>query len=131
MLGWKQVRFVVLPVLAPAVLEGLGLMLLRQTGNEIGVAGGEALLNKGLSYVRDQLHRENPTGDIQPASAMIGVNLDDLHTVGGRVLPDDLQLALGRVLLVFSRQRTYWAAREPACVGDSNFAGAVRHQAAQ
>lgn len=34
---------------------------------------------------------------------MIGVNLDDLHTVGGRVLPDDFQLVLGRVLLVFSR----------------------------
>ena len=28
-LGWKQVRFLVLPVLAPAVVERIGLMLLR------------------------------------------------------------------------------------------------------
>jgi hypothetical protein len=43
---------------------------------------------------------------------MIGVNLDDLHTVGRRVLPDDFQLVLGRVCWCSVDMRTYWAARE-------------------
>jgi hypothetical protein len=35
----QQVRFLVIPVLAPALLEGCGLGLLRKPGDEVGVAG--------------------------------------------------------------------------------------------
>ena len=56
-LGRKQVRFLVLPVLAPAVLERLGLMLLRQTGNQVGMAGGDALLDECLGHIGDKLQQ--------------------------------------------------------------------------
>src|SRR6187402_1778017 len=40
----KQMRFPVLPVVPPAILERLGLMFLRETGDQVGMAGGDALL---------------------------------------------------------------------------------------
>jgi hypothetical protein len=48
-------RFLVLPVLAPALLEGCGLALLRETGDKIGVAGGDALLGERLGHGGDEL----------------------------------------------------------------------------
>ena len=51
-LGRKQVRFLVLPVLPPAVFKRLGLMLLRKTGDQVGVARRDALLSQNEAYLR-------------------------------------------------------------------------------
>ena len=53
--GGKQMGFVLLPVLAPAVLEGLRLVFLRKPRDEVGVAGGDALLLKRLGHIGDEL----------------------------------------------------------------------------
>ena len=48
-------RFLVLPVFAPAVLKGLGLMLLRKTGDEVRMTRRDTLLDECLRYVGDKL----------------------------------------------------------------------------
>ena len=50
MLRGEQVRFLVLPILAPALLVSRRLMLLRQTRKQVGMAGRDAFLHKRLSY---------------------------------------------------------------------------------
>ena len=60
-LGGEQVGFLVLPVLAPALLEGCGLTLLRQTGDQVRMAGADALLGKRLGHSWDEL-QEGQTG---------------------------------------------------------------------
>jgi hypothetical protein len=49
--------FVVLPILAPALLESCGLRLLRDAGDKVGVAGGDALLGKRLGHFGDELQQ--------------------------------------------------------------------------
>ena len=48
-------RLFVLPVLAPALLEGLRLNVLGKTGDQVGMAGGDALLSEGLGHCGDEL----------------------------------------------------------------------------
>ena len=57
MLCWQKMWLCVLPVLAPALLEGLSLGLLGETGKEVGVACCDAFLREGFGYGRDQLQQ--------------------------------------------------------------------------
>ena len=82
-LGGKQVRFLVLPVLAPAVLERIGLMLLRQTGDEVGMAGGDALLHERLGDSGDELQERQTRVDV--AGALAGLLDKRGHVVAGKV----------------------------------------------
>jgi hypothetical protein len=61
MLGGEKVWFLILPVLPPALLKGCGLALLRKPGDEVGMAGGGALLSKRLSHDGDEA-QEGETG---------------------------------------------------------------------
>ena len=63
--------FRVIPVLAPALLEGFGLNVLRQTGNKVGMAGGDALLGERLRNFGDEL-QERQTG-VDMACALAGL----------------------------------------------------------
>ena len=56
-LGWKQMRFLVLPVLAPALREGFFLGVLREPRDEVGMAGCDALLLEGFSHFGDELEQ--------------------------------------------------------------------------
>src|ERR1700733_6621293 len=50
-------RFVVLPVLAPALREGFFLGVLREPCDEVGVAGCDALLLEGFSHFGDKFEQ--------------------------------------------------------------------------
>ena len=50
-------RFVVLPVLAPALREGFLLGVLREPCDEVGMAGCDALLLEGFSHFGDELEQ--------------------------------------------------------------------------
>jgi len=63
------VRLFVLPVLPPALLEGFGLALLRKTGDEVGVAGGYALLGECLDHSGDELEKGQTCVDVTRALA--------------------------------------------------------------
>jgi hypothetical protein len=69
MLRWEQVRFFVLPVFAPAQLECGGLMLLRQTGDQIGVAGGDPFLYERLGHCGNQVQERQAGVDVGSALA--------------------------------------------------------------
>jgi hypothetical protein len=56
-LGGEQMRFLVLPVLAPALREGFFLGVLREPCDEVGMAGCNALLLEGFSYLGDELEQ--------------------------------------------------------------------------
>ena len=58
-------RFFVVPVLAPALLEGSGLMLLRQTGDEVRVAGGDAFFDECLGNIGDELQQGQASVDVR------------------------------------------------------------------
>jgi hypothetical protein len=47
--------FLVLPILAETVLECLDLLLCGEPCDQVGVAGGDALLLEGFGNVRDEL----------------------------------------------------------------------------
>ena len=53
--GRKQVRFGVLPVLAPALGIRVHLAFLRQTCEQVGMAGGDPRCAKRLGKLRDEL----------------------------------------------------------------------------
>ena len=53
--------FVVLPIFSPALLESCGLRLLRDAGDKVGVAGGDALMDERLGHFGDEL-QERQTG---------------------------------------------------------------------
>src|ERR1700678_3178905 len=50
-------RFVVLPVLAPALREGFFLGVLREPRDEVGMASRDALLLEGFSHFGDELEQ--------------------------------------------------------------------------
>jgi hypothetical protein len=58
-------RLFVVPVLAPALLEGSGLMLLWQTGDEVGMAGGDAFFDECLGNVGDELQQGETSVDVR------------------------------------------------------------------
>jgi hypothetical protein len=71
-------RLFVLPVLAPALLERVGLNVLGQTGYEIGVAGGDAFLGVGVVLRSHSLSDAAALAlRIDSVPAIIG--LTDLH----------------------------------------------------
>jgi hypothetical protein len=61
--------FVVLPILSPALLEGCGLRLLRDTGDKVGVAGRDALLDERLRHFGDELQERQTGVDVACALA--------------------------------------------------------------
>jgi hypothetical protein len=58
-------RFFVVPILAPALLKGIGLMLLRQTGDEVGVACRDSLLDECLGHVGNELQERKTSVDVR------------------------------------------------------------------
>ncbi len=79
----QQVRFLVIPVLAPALLEGCGLGLLRKPGDEVGVAGGDAILCERFGHFGNQLQEREPGVDVAGALAeLVGKRG---HIVAGHV----------------------------------------------
>jgi len=54
-LGREQVRFLVLPILPPALLVSCGLALLGQTGNQVRVTGRDALVSERFGHLGDKL----------------------------------------------------------------------------
>ncbi len=64
-------RLFILPVLTPALLEGFGLALLRETGDKVGVAGGNAFLGKRLGHSRDELQEGQTSVDVAGALARL------------------------------------------------------------
>ena len=56
-LGGEQMRFVVLPVLAPALREGFLLGVLREPCDEVGMAGCDALPLESFSHFGDELEQ--------------------------------------------------------------------------
>ena len=62
-LGGKQVRLPVLPVLPPALAVGGGLCLLRQSCSQVGVAGGDAFGCEVLRNRRYQLQQRKTAVD--------------------------------------------------------------------
>ena len=95
--GRKQVSFLVLPVLAPAVVERIGLMFLRQTGNQRCMAGGDALLLECLCYCVDKLQQTQPRIDV--AGTLAGL-LDQRGDVVARKVKQALK-ALGLFVGVY------------------------------
>jgi hypothetical protein len=81
------VRLLVLPVLAPALLEGFGLALLRKPGDKVGVAGGNALLSERLGHSGDELEKRPTCVDV--ACALAGL-LDQ----SGNVIAGDVEQAV-------------------------------------
>jgi len=67
----KQVSFLVLPVLAPALLVRFGLRLLRQTGDEVGVTGGDSLLGERFGHCGDELQERETGVDVACALARL------------------------------------------------------------
>ena len=63
--------FVVLPILAPALLESCGLRLLRDAGDEVGVAGGDAFLGERSGYFGDELQERQTGVDVACALARL------------------------------------------------------------
>ena len=82
-LGGKQVRLFVLPVLAPALLEGRRLVLLRQTGKQVGMTGGNALLDERFGNVGNELQKRETRIDV--AGALAGLLNEGGHVVTGQV----------------------------------------------
>src|SRR5882762_122561 len=64
-------RFIVVPILAPALLKGSGLMFLRETGDQIGMAGGNAFLNKCLCDFGDELQERQTSINVRCALARL------------------------------------------------------------
>ena len=56
-------RFVVLPVLAPALREGFFLGVLREPCDEVGMAGGDALLLEGFGHFGNELEQSEASID--------------------------------------------------------------------
>jgi hypothetical protein len=76
-------RFAVLPVLTPALLESFCLRLLRKTGNKVGMAGCDAFLRECLGYLGDQL-KKRETG-IDVACALAGLLDQSGYIIAGEV----------------------------------------------
>ncbi|HEX4166606.1 MAG TPA: hypothetical protein VHZ55_14150 [Bryobacteraceae bacterium] len=64
-------RFAVLPVLKPALFESFGLRLLRETGNKIGMAGGDAFPRECLGYLGNELEKRETGVDVACALARL------------------------------------------------------------
>jgi hypothetical protein len=65
------VRLFVLPILAPALLECLGLNFLRKPRKQVGMAGGDALLGERLRDCRNELQKGKPRVDMACALACL------------------------------------------------------------
>ncbi len=65
----EQVRLLVLPILAPALLVGVGLGVLRETGKQVGVGCGDALGAERLGDRRDKLQQGQTGVDVGCALA--------------------------------------------------------------
>jgi hypothetical protein len=77
------VRLFVLPVLAPALLEGCGLVFLPETGDEVGVAGGDAFLGECLGHRGDELEKRQTGVDV--ACALAGLLDQGRNVMAGNV----------------------------------------------
>ena len=77
-------RFLVLPVFPPALREGFLLGILREPRNEIGVAGGDALLLEGFGHFGDELKQSKAGIDETVALAR-------LLGQGGNVIPGKVE----------------------------------------
>jgi hypothetical protein len=69
MFRWQQVRLFVLPIFAPALLERSGLGFLRKTRDQVGVAGGDAVLRKCLGHFGYKLQQRKPRVNVAGALA--------------------------------------------------------------
>ena len=76
-------RFFVLPVLAPALLERFGLGLLRESSEQVGMAGGDAFGAERLRYGRDELQKRQTRIDV--GGALTGLVDQRGHVVTGHV----------------------------------------------
>jgi hypothetical protein len=65
------VGFLVLPILSPALLEGCGLRLLRDAGDKVGVADGDALLGERFGHFGDELQERQTGVDVACALARL------------------------------------------------------------
>ncbi len=81
--GGKQVRLLVFPVLAPAVVEGRCLMFLRQAGNQVGMARGDAFLYKRLGHSGNELQQAQPRIDV--AGTLAGLLDQRGYVIAGEV----------------------------------------------
>jgi hypothetical protein len=86
-------RLLVLPVLSPALLEGFCLALLRETGDEVGVARADALLGERLGHSGDEFEKRQTGVDVACALARL---LDQ----GGNVITGDVEQALKALRLL-------------------------------
>ena len=75
--------FLVLPVLTETVLERIGLLLRGEPRNQVGMAGGDALLLERLGNVRYELQKRKPRLDVALALAALGRKRR--HVVAGKV----------------------------------------------
>lgn len=71
------------------------------TAHVIDKQGSE--INPLILYVAHELIETVPAGNVKATSSVVRVHLHDLHVVVSRILPDDIQLLLRRILLMFSR----------------------------
>ena len=76
-------RLLLLPVLAPALLECLGLGLLRESGKQVGMAGRDALGAECLGDGRDELEKRRTR--IHVGGALAGFVDQRGHVVAGHV----------------------------------------------
>ena len=81
--GREQVRFLVLPVLAPALLIGGGLHVLRETGEQVGVGRGDEFSAERLRNCRDQLQQRQTSIDV--GCALAGFVDQRGHVIAGHV----------------------------------------------